>query len=131
MRFFPSLTRLSLVLTVIAPIPAAYADEALKNDTVGPAMSLGPTLNFAGQKLRYSDDTLGDWQAYVALTGLAAVESNTSNASPKDFGDVSNAQFMLQKSSGWLQLFAMGGAYSQPALATNLNRPGFGGGSNT
>ena len=85
-------------------------------------MSLGPTLNFAGQNLSYRNETVGDWQAYIALSGLAAAQSNTSNASPKDFGDVSNAQFMLQKTSGWLQLFAMGGAYSQPALASNYTR---------
>jgi hypothetical protein len=99
----------------------ALAHDAL-DESISPAMSLGPTLNFAGQKLSYRNETMGDWQAYVALSGLAAAQSNTSNASPKDFGDVSNAQFMLQKTSGWLQLFAMGGAYSQPALASNYTR---------
>ncbi|MBU3668188.1 MAG: hypothetical protein FGM53_06625, partial [Rhodocyclaceae bacterium] len=122
MRFFNTLTRTILALTLILSGSVIYAEEALENDPVGPPMSLGPTLNFAGQNLRHTNETLGDWQAYVALTGLAAAQSNTSNASPKDFGDVSNAQFMLQKSSGWLQLFAMGGAYSQPALATNYTR---------
>ena len=113
-----------LVLTALALSSASgavLAHDAL-DASISPAMSLGPTLNFAGQKLSYRNETMGDWQAYVALSGLAAAQSNTSNASPKDFGDVSNAQFMLQKTSGWLQLFAMGGAYSQPALASNYTR---------
>lgn len=113
-----------LVLTALALSSASgavLAHDAL-DESISPAMSLGPTLNFAGQKLSYRNETMGDWQAYVALSGLAAAQSNTSNASPKDFGDVSNAQFMLQKTSGWLQLFAMGGAYSQPALASNYTR---------
>lgn len=112
------------ILTMcLAPyaLGTALAHDAL-DESISPAMSLGPTLNFAGQKLSYRNETMGDWQAYVALSGLAAAQSNTSNASPKDFGDVSNAQFMLQKTSGWLQLFAMGGAYSQPALASNYTR---------
>jgi hypothetical protein len=113
----------TLLTMCLAPyaLGTALAHDAL-DESISPAMSLGPTLNFAGQKLSYRNETMGDWQAYVALSGLAAAQSNTSNASPKDFGDVSNAQFMLQKTSGWLQLFAMGGAYSQPALASNYTR---------
>ncbi len=119
MQFYRPLVLTALTLSGASG--AVLAHDALE-DAIDPAMSLGPTLSFAGQKLHYSSDTLGDWQAYVALSGLAAAQSNTSNASPKDFGDVSNAQFMLQKTSGWLQLFAMGGAYAQPALATNYTR---------
>ena len=122
MRFLQPLAQIGLMFAFLLLATPTYAEDALEDDTPGPAISLGPTLDFAGQNLRYSNDMLGDWQAHVALTGLAAAQSNTSNASPKDFGDVSNAQFMLQKSSGWLQLFAIGGAYSQPALATNYTR---------
>ncbi len=122
MNLFQATIRTSLILAFSLPGTAAYAEDALDTDDVGPPMSLGTTLSFGGQKLQFHDDTLGDWRAFVAATGLAAAQSNTSNASPKDFGDVSNAQVMIQKTSGWLQLFAMGGAYSQPALAGNYTR---------
>ena len=108
-------------LSVFASATTVRASNELEL-SISPAMSLGPTLNFAGQELSYSDDRVGDWQAYVALTGLAADQSNTSNQSPKAFGDVSNAQFIVQKTNGFFQLFAMGGAFSQPALATNYTR---------
>lgn len=122
MNLFQAATRTSIVLAFLMPGAAAYAEDALDDDDVGPPMSLGTTLNFGGQKLKLQSDTLGDWRAFVAATGLATAQSNTSNASPKDLGDVSNAQVMIQKTSGWLQLFAMGGAYAQPALATNYTR---------
>lgn len=111
----------ALIALCISAAPA-HAEDALDDDVIAPSMSLGPTLNFGGKALQYHDDSLGDWRAFVAATGLAVAQSNTSNASPKDFGDVSNAQVMIQKTSGWLQLFAMGGAYSQPALAGNYTR---------
>ncbi len=108
-------------LCVLASVSTVWASNELEL-SISPAMSLGPTLNFAGQELSYSNDTVGDWQAYVALTGLATDQSNTSNQSPKAFGDVSNAQFIVQKANGFFQLFAMGGAFSQPALAGNYTR---------
>lgn len=108
-----------LVLTIIHS--TLRADE-LVDMGISPPIGMEPTLGFGSQGLKFTNDTMGDWQIHSVLTGLAAIQSNTSNQSPKNFGDVSNAQVMLQKTSGWLQLFATAGAYDMPALAANYRR---------
>lgn len=89
---------------------------------ISPPIGMESSLSFGGGGAKFSDEMIGDWQMRGVLTGLAAAQSNTSNNGPKDFGDVSNAQVMLQKTSGWLQAFLAAGAYDMPALAANYRR---------
>jgi hypothetical protein len=110
------------VALLIMSLPGLSLAEDLIDMGISPPIGMESSLSFGGGGAKFSDEMIGDWQMRGVLTGLAAAQSNTSNNSPKDFGDVSNAQVMLQKTSGWLQAFVAAGAYDMPALAANYRR---------
>lgn len=86
------------------------------------SIAMGDTLLFAGSGNRFDSDLIGTWQINAALTGLGAIQSNTTGTNPRNFGDISNAQVIIEKNSGLLQVFAVAGYYSIPDLSTNYTR---------
>lgn len=83
---------------------------------------MGDTLSFGGSPLQWSTDQLGTWQLNAALTGLGAVQSNAPADYPRNYGDLSNAQAIVSKSTGLFQFFAVAGSYSMPDLSTSYLR---------
>lgn len=86
------------------------------------SIAMGDTLDFGGQRNRINTDLIGDWQFNAALTGLGAIQSNAPPGDPRNYGDISNAQVVIAKPTGMLQLFAIAGYYSIPDLSTNYLR---------
>lgn len=83
---------------------------------------MGDTLGFGGTNNRFDSDLMGTWQINAALTGLGAIQSNSTGTNPRNYGDISNAQVIVAKPSGVLQFFAVTGAYSIPDLSTSYVR---------
>lgn len=86
------------------------------------SIAMGDTLSFAGAHTRFETSLIGDWEINAALTGLGAIQSNAIANDPRNYGDVSNAQVIIDKPTGLLQLFAIAGYYSIPDLSTNYVR---------
>ena len=107
-------------LLIGAPSLSAYAWDA---PTYGEtSIAMGDTLLFSGSDNQWDSDLIGNWQINAALTGLGAIQSNATGTNPRNYGDISNAQVIIEKTSGWLQLFAVAGYYSIPDLSTNYTR---------
>lgn len=86
------------------------------------SIAMGDTLLFGGNDNQFDSDMMGTWQINAALTGLGAIQSNATGTNPRNYGDISNAQVIIEKNSGLLQFFAVAGYYSIPDLSTNYTR---------
>ena len=115
--FLPHLV--SLMIGLVSPITSFAWDTPTYGNT---SIDMGDTLAFGGDAVRFSSDLLGTWQFNAALTGLGGIQSNATGEAPRNYGDVSNAQAVISKSTGLFQLFAVAGYYSLPDLATSYLR---------
>lgn len=107
-------------LTLLTQSVDSFAwDTPTYGDT---SIAMGDSLAFGGDNLEWDNDTFGNWQFNAALTGLAATQSNATGTDPRNYGDVSNAQAIISKSTGIFQVFAVAGFYSVPDLATSYTR---------
>lgn len=109
-----------LILICSAVATSSYAwDTPTYGDT---SIAMGDSLDFGGHNLEFDSALIGNWQFNAALTGLAATQSNASGTNPRNYGDVSNAQAIISKSTGIFQVFAVAGFYSMPDISTNYTR---------
>lgn len=112
--------RFLLAMAILIYVPVSHAwDAPTYGDT---SIAMGDSLGFGGNKLEWDNNVVGNWQFNAAFSGLAATQSNAPGADPRNYGDVSNAQAILSKSTGLFQLFAVAGFYSIPDLSTNYTR---------
>lgn len=86
------------------------------------SIAMGDTLDFGGSDNQINFGAAGEWQFNGALTGLGAIQSNSAPGAPRNFGDIANAQVIIAKPTGMLQLFAIAGYYSMPDLSTSYLR---------
>ena len=93
--------------------PPTYGDTSI---------TMGDSLAFGGTTKRINTDIVGTWQFNAALTGLAGAQSNSTGNDPKSYGDVANAQAIITKPTGLVQVFAIAGYYSIPELTTSYVR---------
>lgn len=107
-----------IVLSTMASLSHAW-DNPTYGDT---SIAMGDSLSFGGSNNQISTTVAGDWQVNAALTGLGAIQSNAAANDPRNYGDVSNAQAIIAKPTGMLQLFAVAGYYSLPDLSTSYLR---------
>jgi hypothetical protein len=116
-------TAIKCCITGVAFCAACLPAHAWDTPTYGEtSIAMGDTLAFSGQGVRFENAWIGAWQLSAALTGLGAIESNASGTNLRSYGDVSNAQAILEKSTGLLQFFAIAGYYSIPELSTSYLR---------
>ena len=113
LKLFASIGALALVGNALAWDAPTYGDTSI---------AMGDSLNFGGPTLGFTDETLGTWKLNGVLTGLGGIQSNVTSNTPRNYGDVSNAQAVIAKPTGLLQLFAVVGAYSIPDLTTSYLR---------
>lgn len=98
----------------------ARADED-PTDTQA-ALSMAESLNFSGEIPPLRLGPLGDWQIFAAASGLAFNQTNPAPGNQQDTAGFSNAQVILQKTTGLLQFFAQTGLYALPALGVPYQR---------
>lgn len=118
-RIFTYRSSLTFVTLYLCSTPGFAWDLPSYGDT---SIAMGDSLSFAGTKNNFESSTVGDWQFNAAITGLGAIQSNATVNEPRNYGDVSNAQVVVEKPTGLLQLFAIAGYYSMPDLSTSYVR---------
>lgn len=97
----------------------AYAQEA-----AGPtlAFAMGDTLSFSDNPIAVKSDTFGDWAVHGIATGLTFRQTNPIGSNESTYSGFSNAQMIVKKSSGLIQLFAQTGLYSIPVVGVSYLR---------
>jgi hypothetical protein len=94
-----------------APSPAAPSPPSLATGMTGPLV-LNPT------PLKTTVGPFGPIYATGIVSGLGLVQTHPVFGNSTGYGDVSNAQVIVQKVDGLLQFYAQVGLYSLPALGT-------------
>lgn len=90
----------------------------LANEDVD-AISESLTLNGG---INVETAALGKYKLSVVATGLGGTQTNPMPGNGTGIGDLSNGQFILEKQSGPLQLYAVVGSYSMPELGVPYNQ---------
>ena len=98
------------------PAAGAPAPEAAPTAMTTPALT-GP-LVANPNPMNTDTGTFGTIYFTGAISGLALFQSDPVAVNRHSHFDLSNGQFMLQKTEGLLQFYAQGGVYSLPALGT-------------
>lgn len=94
---------------------SSYAFEVYTyGDTNTP---LAETLAFDKESFGVDLDDLGLLKLSVAATGLIGYQTNPMTGNNSTISDLSNAQVIVEKTEGPIQLFAIAGSYSMPELA--------------
>jgi hypothetical protein len=103
------------------PAPAAAAPAATTPPApmplTTPSMS-GPLATGIAHELPAGP--FGKIEITGVLTGLGLYENNPISSGDEGHVDLSNAQIFIQKTSGWFQFYAQGGAYNLPVVGADF-----------
>ena len=104
-------------VALVATMAAAEADPVPTPGMTGPLKAnANPTSFDAGP--------VGNVYVTGAISGLGLWQDSVLPGDQDSLADLANGQVFVQKTDGWLQFFAQGGAYSLPALGTAYLRAG-------
>lgn len=78
---------------------------------------MAETLAFSKDSLGIDLDSLGFYKFSVAATGLVGNQTNPMPGNNQTISDLSNAQILIEKLEGPIQLFAIAGSYSIAELS--------------
>ncbi len=87
------------------------------------AFSMGSTLGFTENPLQVNSEEYGDWSVQGVATGLSFRQTNPVANNSSDYSGFSNAQMILQKTNGPVQLLVQTGLYALPAIGVPYVRP--------
>lgn len=124
------------VLVALAAPTLVFAEDAAPAAAAGPTLMQGMNFPLANNPNPLSIDAGPIGKVYVSgvLSGIA-LSSNHSGAgygttatdafgkvNKNSYGDISNAQVILQKVDGLVQFYVQGGSYSEPTLGADYYR---------
>jgi hypothetical protein len=94
------------------------------SESPGPvlAFSMGSTLGFSENPLQVNSAQYGDWSVQGVATGLSFRQTNPVSSNASDYSGFSNAQMIVQKTDGPIQLLVQTGLYAMPALGVPYTR---------
>jgi Putative beta-barrel porin-2, OmpL-like. bbp2 len=119
------------VLVALAAPTLVFAEDAAPTAPAAPALMQGMNFPLANNPNPLSVDAGPIGKVYIsgALSGIALTQSNRApttaflgDTEKSQYGDLSNAQVILQKVDGLVQFYVQGGSYSMPALGTAYAR---------
>jgi hypothetical protein len=119
------------VLVALAAPSLVFAEDAAPAAPAAPALMQGMNFPLSNNPNPLSIDAGPIGKVYVsgALSGIALTQSNRAattaflgDTEKSQYGDLSNAQVILQKVDGLVQFYVQGGSYSMPALGTAYAR---------
>ena len=119
------------VLVALAAPTMVFAEDAAPAAPAGPTLMQGMNFPLSNNPTPLSIDAGPIGKVYVsgALSGIALTQSNrvsttafADGSEKSQYGDLSNAQVILQKVDGLVQFYVQGGSYSIPALGTAYAR---------
>ena len=116
-------TRLLVLCLSLLGYSQVFAQAA--SESPGPvlAFSMGSTLSFSENPLQVNSDQYGDWSVQGVATGLSFRQTNPVANNSSDYSGFSNAQMILQKTNGPVQLLVQTGLYALPAVGVGYTRP--------
>lgn len=93
-------------------------------ESVGPVLefAMGDTLSFSEEPISLRSDKLGDWSVHGIATGLTFRQTNPTTVNEASYSGFSNAQMIVEKKDGLIQLFAQTGLYSIPIVGISYLR---------
>ena len=109
---------------LFSPMAVAHGDGALGDDTSGPTLgfAMADTLSFSENPLSLNSEKLGAWSAQGIATGLSFRQTNPVESNASTYSGFSNAQMIVQKTDGLIQIFAQTGLYAIPTLGAPFMR---------
>ena len=115
-------TRLLFVILILLGFSLGFAQTS--PEPAGPVLSLamGNTLAFTPNPLAINSETVGNWSVQGVATGLSFRQTNPAASNSNDYSGFSNAQMILQKTDGPVQLLVQTGLYTMPALGVPFTR---------
>ena len=121
-KIFLSVTLSSLAL--LAPATAHADNTASAATSAAPAAVSLPMPAMAGplgldaNPLGFNAGPLGKIYVSGAVTGMGMIQNHPDTGDKKARADITNGQLFIQNTSGPVQFYLQGGAYSLPALGT-------------
>ncbi|WVH10043.1 MAG: hypothetical protein EoVTN8_1581 [Fluviibacter phosphoraccumulans EoVTN8] len=97
-------TRLFFLTIGLLGCSQIFAQTA--SETTGPVLGLamGSTLSFAPNFLSIDSNTYGNWSVQGVGSGLSFRQTNAVSSNEADYAGFSNAQMIVQKTNGPVQL---------------------------
>jgi hypothetical protein len=86
----------------------------------GDILEAGPP--FSGTPFSFNVAQIENIQFQAVATGIGMAQTNPASGDFNSLVDISNAQLILQKSSGLVQFYIQSGYYSTPSLGTTYQR---------
>ncbi|WP_310497364.1 outer membrane beta-barrel protein [Sandarakinorhabdus sp.] len=114
------LGKISLAVSGLALAGSAMAQDAAAPPALSPALA-GP-LTYNPDPINFEMPLLGKVYVTGIGSGLVGAQSNSVPGTAKTFGDVSNAQIIVQKPEGVFQFLVQAGLYNHGTLGTPLLR---------
>ena len=106
------------LIFILSLLGSSYSFAQSPPDASGPVLSLsmGNSLGFSQNPLGLDSDLYGDWSVQGVATGLSFRQTNPVASNGSDYSGFSNAQMVVQKTSGPIQLLVQTGLYAMPTL---------------
>lgn len=101
---------------------AAEESEAQKFESQL-TFAMSDTLSLSPNKLGFESEIYGDWSVQGVATGMAFHQTNPIVDDATRYSNFSNAQILIQKASGPLQLFVQSGLYAIPVVGFSYVKP--------
>ena len=79
-------------------------------------------LPFSGAPISFNIAQIENIQFHAVATGVGMAQTNPASGDFNSLVDISNAQLILQKSSGFIQFYIQSGYYSTPSLGSTYQR---------
>jgi hypothetical protein len=115
-------TRLFFLTLGLLGYSHSFAQTA--SETTGPvlALAMGNTLSFTPNFLSFDSNDYGNWSVQGVGSGLSFRQTNPVSSNEADYSGFSNAQMIVQKTNGPVQLLVQTGLYAMPALGVPYTR---------
>ena len=118
------------VLVALAAPTMVFAEDAAPAAPAGPTLMQGMNFPLANNPNPLSVDAGPLGKVYIsgALSGIGLTQKNAvdhdawSHHEKSDYGDISNAQVIVQKVDGLVQFYVQGGSYSIPTVGVAYTR---------
>ncbi|WP_448360346.1 outer membrane beta-barrel protein [Fluviibacter sp.] len=123
-RFFWKRAAVFIIVCSCLPshaLSAEYAEAPKVESQL--TFSMSDTLSLSPNKLGFESEAYGDWSVQGVATGMAFHQSNPIVDDATRYSNFSNAQILIQKVSGPLQLFVQSGLYAIPVVGFSYVKP--------
>lgn len=103
-----------IVILILMTWPMSGFTQSASGPVV--PLAMGNTLSFSPNFLTLNSEHYGDWSVQGVASGLSFRQTNPVATNSADYSGFSNAQLVVQKTSGPIQLLVQTGLYASPAL---------------